>query len=144
MATEEAHDADQQARYHELCAYTLTHPDPSFIHQHVVDAFAAQTANAQTKPITLTFALVGLYLLNEKSYSGKNVQHVHMLLAKRRKHWPKFAMPERRGSLSVSDVMAVPPGRDRDDMIRKWCASVWEAYAASHTGVIELLETELP
>ena len=48
--------------YHELCYYTLAHRDPSFIHQHVVDAFAAQHADEKTKPIKLTFALVGALL----------------------------------------------------------------------------------
>ncbi|MCL6648034.1 MAG: DUF5946 family protein [Chloroflexi bacterium] len=42
--------AETQA-YHELQAYTLTHPDPAFLHQHVVNAWTAQHANAQTKPI---------------------------------------------------------------------------------------------
>ena len=51
-----------EAAYHELCYYTLTLGDPAFIHQHVVDAFAAQQADEQTKPIKVTFALVGLYL----------------------------------------------------------------------------------
>ena len=45
--------------FDELCAYTLTRGDAEFIHQHVVDTFAAQTANEFTKPITLTFALEG-------------------------------------------------------------------------------------
>src|SRR5438067_3221775 len=49
--------------------------------QHVVDAYAAQTARASTKPITLAFALVGLYLHLEKNQTGKQVQRVHMLLA---------------------------------------------------------------
>jgi len=30
-----------RARY-ELCGYTMTHRDASFIHQHVVDAYMAQ------------------------------------------------------------------------------------------------------
>jgi uncharacterized protein DUF5946 len=60
-----------------LSAYTLTHSDPAFIHQHVVDAFAAQSADDTTKPITLTFALVGLYLHVEKGRTGRRVQLVH-------------------------------------------------------------------
>lgn len=47
---------------HEFTCYTLAHRDPAFLHQHVVDAFAAQHADDSTKPITLVFALVGLYL----------------------------------------------------------------------------------
>jgi hypothetical protein len=51
-----------QDAYDELCCYTLSHRDTSFIHQHVVDAFAAQTADERTKLIGLAFALIGLYL----------------------------------------------------------------------------------
>ncbi len=37
--------------YHELCCYTLAHRDPGFIHQHVVDAFAAQAEGPGTSPV---------------------------------------------------------------------------------------------
>src|SRR5437763_1785831 len=100
--------------YHQLCAYTLTHPDPAFIHQLVVDAFTAQHAGEATKPIALTFALVGLYLHCERGYSGKQVQHVHMLLARRHAQWPRFEVPANRGALTVGDVMEAPPGPERD------------------------------
>ena len=56
---------ENERAYHEICCNTLTLGDPEFIHQHVVDAFAAQDANLGDKPIRLTFALVGLYLLIE-------------------------------------------------------------------------------
>src|SRR5688500_4296697 len=51
-----------QDRYEELCCYTLAHGHAAFIHQHVVDAQAAQAAGEHTKPIAITFALAGLYL----------------------------------------------------------------------------------
>jgi hypothetical protein len=130
-------------QYHELCGYSLTHTDPSFLHQHVVDAFAAQTATASTKPITLTFALVGLYLHTEKNQTGKQVQRVHMLMARRRKNWPRFDLPVARGDVTVSDVMRAPAGPARDAMIDRWCASVWAAYRACHDDVAELIQTEL-
>ncbi len=78
------HKTDQE-KYNELSYYTLAHTDPSFIHQHIVDAYAAQHADENTKSITLTFALVGLYLHIEKKYSGKEVQRAHMQLANQRK-----------------------------------------------------------
>ena len=130
-------------QYHELCGYSLTHRDPSFLHQHVVDAFAAQRATASTKPITLIFALVGLYLHVEKNQTGKQVQRVHMLLARRRKNWPRFDLPAATGDVTVADVMSVPAGPARDAMIDKWCASVWAAYRAYHDQVVELIQTEL-
>ena len=35
--------------YDELAFYTLAHRSPYFIHQHIVDAFAAQYANDKNK-----------------------------------------------------------------------------------------------
>lgn len=134
----------ERETYDVLCAYTLMHHDPAFIHQYVVDAFAAQCADPRTKPITLTFALVGLYLAVERGYTGRQVQRVHTLLARRSRAWPPFALPEQRGSVRVADVMAAEPGPERDAAIRRWCASVWGAYAESRGAIVELLEAELP
>ena len=60
--------------YHELSCYTSAHPDPSFIHQHIVDAYTAQHANETTKLIALVFALIGLYLHVEKNFTGRQVR----------------------------------------------------------------------
>ncbi len=131
-------DSEQDA-FAELCSYTLTHGDASFIHQHVVDAFAAQKADAQTKPIKLTFALVGLYLHIEKQFSGKQVQRAHMRLAQDKRPWPAFALPKNRGVMTVADVLVVPPGPGRDQAIEDWCNSVWEAFRESRPMVAHLL-----
>jgi len=119
-AEQSAHDA--------LAVYTLTHGDVAFIHQHVVDAFAAQHATTETKPIAITFALVGLYLHVERGLSGRQVQRAHSMLAKRTRRWPTFPLPERRGVMTVIDVMTAPAGPERDRAIDAWCASVWDAY----------------
>lgn len=131
-------------QYTELSYYTLSHPDPSFIHQYAVDAFTAQQADSQTRPMAVAFALIGLYLHVERNETGKQVQHVHTLLARRRKEWPTFALPESRGDISVADVVAIAPGPQRDAMIERWCASVWDAYrATSRDQVIDLLRSAL-
>ena len=126
--------------YDELSAYTLTHGDPAFIHQHVVDAFAAQSADASTKPTTLTFALVGLYLHVEKHRTGRRVQRVHMQLAQRKRPWPRWSLPLERGDVTAEDVMRSPPGPERDDAIDGWCASVWQAFSCRRDAVVKLLE----
>jgi len=136
-------DESARERYHELTAYTLSHTDPAFIHQYAVDAFAAQTADDTTKPIILAFALVGLYLAAERQYSGRNVQRVHTLLARRRRRWPRFEIPEFRGAITVRDVMDVPPGPERDEAIRRWAVNVWQAYSGQRDEVLDLLKTEL-
>ena len=126
---------NEQETYDELSCYSLTHGDPEFIHQHVVDAFMAQTADQSTKPIGITFALIGLYLHLEKNYTGKQVQLAHMALASRRKDWPKFDLPKARGEIRVAEVLNQPPGEKRDAMLHEWCGSVWQAYAESHSRV---------
>lgn len=131
--------AADRAAYDELQCYTLAHRDAAFIHQHVVDAWAAQHASETTKPIGLTFALIGLYLHIERGLSGRQVQRMHMALSKRRRKWPSFVLPRNRGSRTASWVMAAPAGAERDRAIDAWCASVWDAFSDSHVAVVELL-----
>jgi hypothetical protein len=128
--------------YDALCAYTLSRGDREFIHQHVVDAFAAQSADGRSKPIGVTFALVGLFLLVERGWSGRQVQRAHVRLARSRRSWPVFRLPPDRGSMTVSDVMAAPAGREREHAIRAWCATVWAAFADSRERIVGLLHDE--
>ena len=125
--------------YDELCAYTLTHGDPAFIHQHVVDAFAAQNATDSSKPIGVAFALVGLYLHLEKGFSGRQVQRVHMQLARRKREWPRFALPADRGGFTAIDVMKIAEGAGRDQAIDRWCATVWTAFEGHRERIISVL-----
>jgi hypothetical protein len=133
---------NDDAAYNELCAYTLSLRDGAFIHQHVVDAFAAQKATERTKPITLTFALVGLYLHLEKHFTGKQVQRAHMQLARHKRAWPALPLPATRGAMSAAEVMAFPPGPERERAIHNWSASVWAAYRDCHPAVEELWSSQ--
>lgn len=132
--------SEEESDFHELCYYTLAHGDPAFIHQHVVDAFAAQHADENDKPIKLTFALVGLYLHVEKGLTGREVQLAHMALGRKKQAWPTFSLPGERGTVTVSDVVAVPAGPGRDAMIHEWCISVWSAYAGSRSTVVDFVD----
>jgi hypothetical protein len=129
--------------YNELAYYTLAHPDPAFIHQLLVDAYTVQHASATTKPIAITFALIGLYLAVEKNFTGKQVQRVHMQLARSRKIWPSFSLPSDRGTMTVADVASVPPGVERDAAIHQWCSVVWKAWRGSREPIAALLRNEL-
>ena len=124
--------------YNQLAYYTLAHPDPTFIHQLVVDAFAAQNADETSKPITVVFALIGLYLHLEKGYTGKQVQRAHMQLAKRPNTWVKPAIPNERGAIQIQHVLNAAPGPPRDAMIERWCASVWECWQPSRPEIVDL------
>ncbi len=136
-------EKSKEDAYYKLCYYTGAHSDPFFIHQLAVDAFGAQHADENTKPIGLVFALIGLYLYIEKNYSGREVQIAHVKLGKHRKQWPTFDLPEYRGNITIYDVLAAPEGPERDEMIHKWRISVWDAYSESHEKVADLVETEL-
>ncbi len=125
--------------YNELCCYTLIHGGADFIHQHVVDAFAAQDASPHDNPIRLTFALVGLYLHVERGFSGRDVQLAHMKLGRNKKQvWPKFELPNDRGQINALAVLAAPSDK-RDATIYNWTRSVWLAFAAQRDKIEGLL-----
>ena len=125
--------------YGELTAYTVAHGDwdggGQFIHQLAVDAYGAQHVRENARPIGPAFALIGLYLTCERGYTGRQVQHMHTLLAQRSKTWPRFSPPAHAGTLTVADVMRAPPGEARDATLRQWGRSVWEAWALEHERV---------
>jgi hypothetical protein len=123
--------------YDEIYVYAMSRP--GFLLQHVVDAFAAQTADGNTKPISIVFALAGLYLYVEKQFSGFEVQKAHTLLATRKRVWPEVPLPSERGSISVTDVLAANAGLERDHAIHAWCRSVWSSFHAGRTTIIALL-----
>lgn len=129
--------------FNELSYYTLAQPRSSFIHQVAIDSFTAQTADATTKPIAVFFALAGLYLHLEKGFSGLQVQRAHMRLANRPKQWPVLPLPRDRGSITVSDVLKAPAGLERDAMIERWSASVWQEWQESRNTIADLLSREL-
>ncbi|MFI5229668.1 MAG: DUF5946 family protein [Gemmatimonadales bacterium] len=129
----------EREAYDELSAYTLSHKSPEFLHQHVVDAFGAQRATAETKPIGVAFALAGLCLQLEHGFTGRQVQRAHMKLAGRSRSWPTFALPADRGAMTAVDVLAAPAGDARDAAIGAWCGSVWAAYADQAPAVRALL-----
>lgn len=71
------------------------------------------------------------------------MQIAHVKLAKYRKKWPEFDLPVSRRNIVVYDVLDAPRGPERDEMIHKWCISVWDAYSDSHKKVAELIHAEL-
>lgn len=126
-----------RAAYDEVYLYTMGRP--GFILQHVVDAFAVQTATPGSKPIAVVFGLIGLYLHVEKQFSGRQVQEAHIKLGRRKREWPSVHLPDDRGGMTVVDVRAASAGPDRDRAIDDWCRSVWTAFGANHQTIVALL-----
>uniref|UniRef100_Q01N72 Uncharacterized protein n=1 Tax=Solibacter usitatus (strain Ellin6076) TaxID=234267 RepID=Q01N72_SOLUE len=126
-----------RAAYDELYLYTMDRP--GFILQHVVDAFAVQTATTAGKPIAVVFGLAGIYLHLEKQFSGREVQQAHIKLGRRKREWPAIQLPQDRGSMTAGDVLAAPAGPERDGAIDDWCRSVWSAFGENRQTIIALL-----
>jgi len=126
--------------FDQLSYYTLSHKKDEFIHQYIVDAFAAQMADENTKSIKINFGLIGLYLHLEKGFTGKQVQKAHMQLARYKTRLPKIDLPEKRGGIGVFDVLATTEGEGRDAKIEDWMHSVWDAYKGSHQTIKDYLE----
>lgn len=126
--------------FSDLSCYTVALRDTEFIHQHAVDAYEAQHAGGTTRNITVAFGLIGLYLALEKGYTGKQVQQVHMRIAKSRREWPWLEPPARPARLTVLDVLNMPDGPRKDAMIRKWMEAVWESWVDHKRWVREMTD----
>jgi hypothetical protein len=114
--------------------------DPEFIHQHAVDAYAAQHAGGTTRNITVAFGLIGLCLALERGFTGMEIQRAHMRIAKLRNVWPRLDPPPKPASITVMDVLAVPDGPEKDAMIRRWMAAVRESRADHHQWIRETVD----
>jgi hypothetical protein len=123
-------------QYSELASYTIGKQDIDFIHQHAVDAYAAQHSGNGMKNITTAFALIGLYYAIEHGYTGRQVQRVHMLLGRQKYQWEALQPPDKSSySLTVCDVLKEPPGEHRDALLRQWMRDVWECWRHQHDWV---------
>lgn len=132
-----------EADYHALCAYTLGLGDPEFIHQHVVDAYAAQVAGREGKSIGLTFALVGLFLHCELGWTGRRVQLAHMTLARQKKIWPEFVRPSGTADQTWVDVVLHSEGDARKRAISSWACAVWAWWRPAHFQVAAFVKDRL-
>ncbi len=127
----------------DLACYTVAKQDPEFIHQHAVDAYAARHAGGTTRNITVAFGLIGLCLALERGFTGTEVQRAHMRIAKLRNVWLRLDPPPKPASITVMDILAVPDGPEKDAMIRRWMAAVWESWADHHQWIRETTDALL-
>ncbi len=123
----------------EVNAWTLELHDPEFIHQLLVCTYGASHWKPGMKPITLAFALIGLYLACERGYDGKQIQSMHTKLANASKTWPVFPVPDTKATLSIKDVIEVEPEK-RAGMVYEWAQSVWGVWRDQSDDIAHLLD----
>lgn len=131
------------ALFMELTAYHLSGADPTFIHQIALDAYGAQHSGGATRSITTAYSCIGLYLALEHNYTGRRVQGAHMVLARKRTDWPQLRKPQAGNWLTVRDVVALSCGAERDRMLMRWAASVWQAWQNEHEWVRSVCQRHL-
>lgn len=124
----------------ELSFYTLAHGQIVFVHQHLVDAYGAQHVRVSKSTVGAAFSLAGLYLAVEKGFTGRQVQKMHILMARKSKEWPRFEPPASVGRLTVADVLKVDPGPGRDQELMRWCGCVWNAWSGEHERVRQMVD----
>jgi hypothetical protein len=142
---DESYNASRACRrlFDELSAFTLSLRDKDFIHQLVVDAYAAQHSGPDMKPIATAFALIGLYLTFERGYTGREVQLAHMGLGKTRRERPRFNPPAAKGALTVLDVVRGISEENYKERLNAWGKSVWLLWLPQHESVSKLVEMYL-
>ncbi len=128
--------------YNKISAYTVSLQDKDFLHQLVVDTYAAQHVGAKMKSIMITFALIGLYLTFEHNYTGKQVQKAHMLLANQSKEWLSFILPKEKAPITVLSVIQSPDNM-KQGMIKKWGRAVWDIWQPEHETIAALVKKYL-
>ena len=125
--------------YNELSYYSLTHPNKEFfIHKYIVDAYLAQHASKDIKPIKIALALVGLCLFVNYNYTGRQIQNAHIELTKVKKNWPVFVRPESKIDITISDILLTKTYSSRDELIKKWATSVWGIWKDQHAAIMQL------
>ncbi len=116
--------------FSELSFFTLSNNDKRFIHQLIVDAYGAQHAGGCTKDITVIFALIGLCLVVERNYTGKQVQLLHIRISKQ--NWSYLEPPKHPASIKINDVVKVITDSQKELLIHNWVKAVWDSWAEQH------------
>lgn len=116
----------------------MTRQPERFLHQHAVDAYAAQHAAENPRPIATTAGLIGLYLFVEKGWTGRRVQRAHMELGNRMKEWPRCRPPPppARSSPPSSPRRKGASGTTGDE----WARAAWSAWTSEHARIRERME----
>ncbi|WP_308637242.1 DUF5946 family protein [Paenibacillus silvisoli] len=123
--------------FNQLSYYTIAHGQPEFIHQLALDSYGAQHSGGTARPITTAFSLIGLYLVVEHGFTGKQVQQAHMQLARAKTDWPVLSPPKGDAVMTIQDVLRAEAGEPRDTKIRQWVHAAWSSWAHAHDWVKE-------
>lgn len=130
----------------EVTAFGMQHPGIlGRWHQTCVDAYTAQHVGPETRPITIWFALNGLYLVLERGLTGIQARQAHGRLANSvpSTEWSRLDPPSEPGALTVLEVALSATPAEQAGAAERWGASVWQAWAHVHDDVRAMTDRQL-
>jgi hypothetical protein len=111
--------------------------------QTYVDSYGAQHVGPRMAPITIAFALNGLYLVLERGWTGLQVREAHGYLANTVDRWPTFTPPEQVGDLTVFDLSMASSPTEHIEILQRWAHMVWASWEHVHRQVIDMTDAQL-
>jgi hypothetical protein len=127
------------AAYGEVLAREYAHyAGFSDVHRMTVDAFAAQHPHSSSAENTRSvgFHLCRLCLLLERGLDAHRANAVMVIIAAHKSRFVPLHPPASLGAITVADVYATAGPVEHRDAVRRWAASVWQAWAPCH-GVVQ-------
>ena len=109
-----------------------------FDHQYLVDIFCCETYAPETKPISIAFALVGLYLFLEKDFSWKLIQNFHKHLSKQNIILPQISIHIKNPEFLIEDMIKLPIN-ERKQKFKFRASQVRNIYSQDDKNNIKLL-----
>ncbi len=113
------------------------------VHRLTVDAFAAQHPHSLCEQNTRSVGihLCRLHLSLERGLVATETNAAMIALAAIKSQIVRLPPPESLGLVTVSDVHAATSPDEHCDAVRRWAASVWQAWAPHHAVIREWVDS---
>ena len=109
----------------------------SGVHRLTVDAFAAQHPHSPSAENTRSvgFHLCRLCLLLERGLDAGRANAAMVAIAAHKSRFVPLPLPAVLGAITVAHVCAARGCKEHREAVRRWAASVWQAWAPCHSVV---------
>jgi CTP:molybdopterin cytidylyltransferase MocA len=126
------------AAFSELIAREFSDPAYGRVHRHTVDAYAVQHPGnpGRRQQQSVAVHLVALCHWLEHGFSMERLNPITQRLTARKDDWP-WLDPPSGYEMTVLDALSASSGEEHADLVRRWAASVWEAWSEHHDRVRE-------
>jgi hypothetical protein len=113
------------------------------VHQITVDTYAVQHPGGTHPDKSIAIHLSGLHLVFEGGSQPTIVPRLLKRLADTVQTWPHFPPPAELGPLTIFEIALATSHNDHINTARKWAGTVWNAWAAYHAEIADLVKRHL-